>query len=97
GRLTAAGWAMAGGGRTVERVDLSGDGGLSWTRCEILRGERWAWCLWGGEVELAPGTHSLVVRALDSAAQLQPERLESVWNAKGYANNAWHRVSVTAV
>lgn len=97
GRLTVAGWAMAGGGRTVERVDLSGDGGLSWSRCEVLRGERWAWCLWGGEVELAPGPQALVVRALDSAAQLQPERLESVWNAKGYANNAWHRISLTAV
>ncbi|HEX5758157.1 MAG TPA: molybdopterin-dependent oxidoreductase [Thermoanaerobaculia bacterium] len=97
GRVTVAGWAMAGGGRAVERVDLSGDGGHAWSRCELLRGEPWAWCFWGGEVELPPGTHTLVVRALDAAAQLQPERLESVWNAKGYANNAWHRVTVTAV
>jgi sulfite oxidase len=97
GRLTVAGWAMAGGGRTIERVDLSGDAGASWTRCELLRSDPWSWCFWGGEVELPPGRHTLVVRALDSAAQLQPERLESVWNVKGYANNAWHRVTVTAM
>ncbi len=97
GRLTVAGWAIAGGGRTVERIDLSGDGGRTWTRCELLRSDPWSWCFWGGEVELQPGRHTLVARALDSAAQLQPERLESVWNAKGYANNAWHRVTVTAV
>ncbi len=97
GRLTVAGWAMAGGGRTVERVDLSGDGGLSWARCEVLRGERWAWCLWGGEVELAPGATALVVRAprLGRAAPARAPR--AVWNAKGYANNAWHRIGVTAV
>lgn len=97
GRLTVAGWALAGGGRTVERVDLSGDGGKRWTRCELLRSDPWSWCFWGGEVALRPGRHTLVVRALDSAAQLQPERLESVWNVKGYANNAWHRIGVTAV
>lgn len=97
GRLTVAGWAIAGGGRTVERVELSGDGGHTWTRCELLRSDPWSWCFWGGEVELPAGRHTLVARALDSAAQLQPERLASVWNVKGYANNAWHRVTVSAV
>jgi sulfite oxidase len=35
------------------------------------------------------------VRAWDSAAQTQPERLETVWNCRGYMNNAWHRIGVT--
>jgi sulfite oxidase len=46
-------------------------------------------------VELAPGTHTLVVRAVDSAAQIEPEDLHSVWNFKGYCSNAWHRVAIT--
>ncbi len=33
-------------------------------------------------------------RAWDSAAAVQPERIESVWNFKGHVNNAWHRVKV---
>ena len=36
----------------------------------------------------------IVVRAWDSAAQAQPARLETVWNVKGYMNNARHRISV---
>jgi sulfite oxidase len=37
-----------------------------------------------------------VARAYDTAANAQPERLESVWNFKGYMNNAWHRVPIRA-
>jgi hypothetical protein len=33
---------------------------------------------------------------LDSAADTQPESAGSIWNFKGYANNAWYRVSVNA-
>ena len=45
--------------------------------------------------ELAQGQHEIVVRAWDSAANSQPETIASVWNFKGYVNNAWHRVGVT--
>ena len=47
------------------------------------------------EVDLRPGPATIVVRAWDSAAQAQPERLETVWNCRGYMNNAWHRIGVT--
>ena len=50
----------------------------------------------GSIPEADPGEHRVVVRALDSAADTQPESAGSIWNFKGYANNAWHRVSVNA-
>ncbi|MBW3592511.1 MAG: hypothetical protein KY396_02340, partial [Actinobacteria bacterium] len=37
------------------------------------------------------GEHEVVVRAWDSAANTQPEDVASVWNPRGYMNNAWHR------
>lgn len=96
GRVRVAGWALAGGGRRVERVEVSADGGRSWTvaRIQDERGD-WAWRLWEAELGLAPGSHEILCRAWDSAAQTQPEHPSQVWNFKGYANNAWHRVRIS--
>ncbi len=44
----------------------------------------------------AYGQHELVARAVDTAANSQPESPASTWNFKGYANNACPRVSVVA-
>jgi sulfite oxidase len=87
---------MAGGDRTVERVELSADGGMSWTWCEHQAAPPGAWSLWRAEISLSPGDHELVCRAWDSAANTQPERVAPLWNFKGYMNNAWHRVRVRA-
>jgi sulfite oxidase len=95
GTAVVQGYAFAGGGRTIERVDVSVDGGVSWTTAELL-GERsrWAWRLWETRVELTPGSHQIVARAWDSAANTQPETAGPLWNFKGYMNNAWHRVEM---
>lgn len=95
GETAVHGWAFA-GERRVERVDLSTDGGRTWTTAELEPDRsRWAWRRWDARVELAPGSHELVCRAWDAAAQTQPEHPEQVWNFKGYMNNAWHRVRVS--
>ena len=95
GPLQVSGWACASGGSTIERVEVSWDGGVSWRRTE-LQAQRspWAWCLWNVELELSLGYHTLMVRAWDSAGHTQPEHPAELWNFKGYANNAWHRVPV---
>jgi sulfite oxidase len=95
GAVLVQGYAFAGGGRTVERVDVSADGGATWVEAE-LKGERprWAWRFWQARIELPPGRHQLVARAWDSAANTQPDHPRHVWNFKGYMNNAWHRVDV---
>ncbi len=97
GLVSIEGYAYAGGGRSIARVDISADGGASWVQAE-LRGQptRWAWRLWQAQIELAPGAHTLVARACDTAANTQPESAASIWNFKGYMNNAWHRVLVHA-
>jgi sulfite oxidase len=97
GPTEARGYAFAGGRRQVERVDVSLDGGGSWVQAEL--GEdlgEWAWRLWRTTLELEPGEHEITVRAWDSAAGTQPEDPAGSWNPKGYANNAWGRVKVTA-
>jgi len=98
GPVPFQGYAVAGGGRIIERVDLSTDEGQSWIGADLTEGEvqSWAWRFWEATVELDPGEHRIVVRALDSAADTQPESAASIWNFKGYANNAWHKVRVTA-
>ena len=96
GTTTLGGYAFAGGERTISRVDISPDGGQTWSQAELLEDQGpWAWRLWSADVELSPGQHELVARAWDSAANLQPERPESVWNTKGYVNNSWARIQIT--
>ncbi|HKI04231.1 MAG TPA: sulfite oxidase [Thermoanaerobaculia bacterium] len=96
GRVTVRGWALAGGDRQVARVDVSADGGAAWTVAELgLEDETYAWRIWEAALDLGPGAHEIVCRAWDTAAQTQPEHPAQVWNFKGYANNAWHRVRVT--
>lgn len=93
GGVAVAGWASAGAERTVTRVEVSGDDGASWRDAELAPdGVAGAWRLWRAHLELDPGEHVLVVRATDDAGTTQPSDPAPLWNAKGYANNAWHRI-----
>jgi len=47
-------------------------------------------------LQLGRGCHTLAVRATDAGGEVQPAELSATWNAKGYNNNAWHRVAVRA-
>jgi sulfite oxidase len=100
GKILVEGVALSGGGRTVERVELSVDGGKSWIRATLNEGPhgdgRWAWRLWSAELDIPAGEQTLVARAWDSAGQTLPSSVDQVWNFKGYMNNAWYRVPVTA-
>jgi sulfite oxidase len=95
GRVVVRGWALAGGDRQVARVDVSADGGKTWTVADLdTEGGDYTWRLWESALELGPGDHEIACRAWDTAAQTQPEHASQVWNFKGYTNNAWHRVRV---
>ena len=62
------GYAWAGGGRKIVRVDVSADGGRTWEQAELTSGanqpsERaWAWVLWEAEVD-APTLQRLAAQA----------------------------------
>lgn len=94
GDVVVRGYALA-LGREVARVDVSADGGATW-QVAVLQGEthKWGWRWWECRIALPAGAHDLVARAWDTAANTQPERIETVWNFKGYMNNAWHRVGI---
>jgi sulfite oxidase len=95
GPVAIAGLALVGGGRRIERVDVSADGGTSWRTAQLDEpAGPWAWRLWRCEIPLPAGEHEIVARAWDSAAQTQPEHAAQVWNFKGYMNTAWPRVTV---
>jgi sulfite oxidase len=98
GPLTVRGYATA-TGRTIERVDLSPDGGLRWHQAVLERrpDAPWSWTFWKATLDLAVGNHELAVRAWDSAGQTQPAMAADAWNFKGYLSAAWHRVRVNAV
>lgn len=89
------GYAYAGGGRAIQRVDISIDGGATWSVARLLDDPApWAWRLWQADLELAAGANEMIVRAWDSSANTQPEEVRQTWNFKGYLNNAWHRVHI---
>lgn len=73
GRIEVAGHAYA-GTRGIQRVEVSTDGGATWTDAELspeLPGED-VWRQWKHVYE-ASGTHEVVVRATDGEGRLQPE------------------------
>jgi sulfite oxidase len=97
GPVEVRGYAFAGGERHVARVDVSLDGGASWSQAELLDDlGRWAWRHWRITLDLAPGEQEILVRAWDSSAATQPDDEAALWNPKGYVNNARPRVRVRA-
>lgn len=97
GPVEVSGYAFAGGERPVARVDVSVDGGRTWTQADLGEDRgRWSWRRWRAEVELPAGQIEIAARAWDAAAGLQPESAVSLWNPKGYVNNSWARAIVHA-
>nr|WP_295080015.1 sulfite oxidase [uncultured Roseateles sp.] len=96
GRVQIQGLAF-GGLRGIKRVEVSVDGGKSWSRARLVGPDlgKYAWRQFAFATSLPAGTHTLASRAIDTAGFIQPEqRLE---NVGGYNNNSWadHAVSVT--
>eukprot|EP01018_Ginkgo_biloba_P022603 Gb_35091 [translate_table: standard] len=106
-KITIRGYALSGGGRGIERVDISVDGGQTWMEAKRFQREsvpyvadseendKWAWVLFELETEIHPPT-VIIAKAVDSAANVQPESVESIWNLRGVLNNSWHRVHVVS-
>lgn len=98
GDVELRGYAVGTGGVSVESVELSVDGGQSWLPVDLpATRDPYRWTLWSGSLTLAPGEHEILVRARDASGNAQPADIETIRNAKGYMNNAWHRVRVIVV
>lgn len=100
--MSASGWAWAGGGRNIVRVDVTGDDGKSWETAKITHGgdqpfgRAWAWVFWECDnipAKVLDDGHSVEVscKGVDSAFNTQPQYVDGMWNVRGLANNSWFR------
>ncbi|MER6632653.1 sulfite oxidase [Streptomyces sp. NPDC000987] len=90
------GYALAGDGRTVARVDVSADAGSNWQQAELDPADSpWVWQHWRTTLDLAAGERQVTARAWDSTGALMPESPRSLWNPRGYGNNSWAGIHVT--
>lgn len=97
GTTRVRGYAVPPGeaGATVAKVEVSADDGKTWTEARFWGARSaFAWQLWEAEVTVPAGPSTLVVRATDSRGRTQPEK--AAWNFKGYLNDSWHRVPISA-
>ena len=79
----------------VEDVVVSMDRGETWHAAEMSAG--WgplAAVAWRHQVVVAPGKHTVMAKATDSAGNSQP--VSPQWNDNGYANNLVHTVEFKA-
>jgi sulfite oxidase len=97
GQLIVQGYATAPGHRRVASVELSADQGATWMAADLLdRPAPGAWSRWQAIVTVPAGEHELWARARDSEGGFQPPHPADRWNPKGYMNDAWHRIGITA-
>jgi sulfite oxidase len=95
GNVAVAGYALPSGqpGTTIAKVQVSADGGRSWTTAKITSPLREnCWVLWKADVKVSSAASELIVRAIDSRGDVQPENVD--WNMKGYLFNGWYHVPV---
>merc|ERR1712112_258788 len=97
--VIVTGYAWAGGGRKIIRVDLTGDGGNTWTQAHNLVQDsarlprHWGWTLWEGRVKRGE-QGEVWSKAVDSGHNVQPESFENIWNLRGMLSNAYCRVKI---
>jgi len=104
------GWAFAGGGRGIARVDISTDNGKTWCVSEVNQGhqqklgQEWAWVFWeANDIPAKASNESnkdgekeimVISRAVDKAYNYQPENANYIWNMRGLGNNSWYRRTI---
>jgi len=77
----------------IDRVDLSFDGGKTWTAATLDRaGSPYGFRVFRHPWKAEPGTYEVACRATDAKGAVQPD--VPVWNPGGYLNNAIDRVRV---
>ncbi len=100
--VKTSGWAYAGGGRNIVRVDVTGNNGKSWQTATITEGSNqplrraWAWVFWECEVPAIVCEDGVSVelacKGVDMAFNTQPESMGGMWNVRGLVNNSFYRV-----
>ncbi len=95
GKLTIGGLAWD-GGFGIQTVEISTDGGTSWTPARL--GEnlgRFAFRSWTHEITIARGKNTVTARAINVVGQAQTASL--ILNPAGYQNNVMQTVTLIGV
>ena len=98
-QIEIKGYAWSGGGNRIIRVDLTSDGGKSWTEAEIVQQDsvreprHYGWTLWKAKITVPKGKSQLEIwsKAVDSNYNVQPESFDNIWNLRGLLSNAYYR------
>lgn len=94
------GFAWCGGGRGIVRVDVSTDNGKTWEEADLKEGKdqnpsrAWAWTFWELKVKDDLKNKTIICKATDSSYNIQPEKIENIWNLRGLNNNSWHKIHI---
>ncbi|EDV95285.1 sulfite oxidase, mitochondrial [Drosophila grimshawi] len=104
GCITVRGYAWSGGGRRIERVDLTSDAGKTWHVAQLEQenlpdGRHYGWSLWTARLPISADQQKeqhmeIWAKAVDSSYNVQPEAFENIWNLRGVLANAYHKVKV---
>lgn len=98
GTIEVAGYALPGGRNgPVRKVEVSSDGGRTWTEAKILEPPedvrakgldlRWAWSLWRAKVKVDKGVGKCIWSRATDGREVQPRFPD--WNWRGLAYNGY--------
>ena len=103
GTFKIKGYAWAGSGNRIIRIDLTADGGKTWFEGTIDQQDNarephhYGWTLWSASVKVPKnGAKDMEIwsKAVDSAYNVQPESFENIWNVRGLLSNAYAKLNV---
>ncbi len=84
--LAGAAWS---GEDEVTKVDISTDGGQTWSPVDVLHPKSgYSWSRWEHNWRPSgPGSYTLMSRATNDKGETQPMEFPNKWDGRGYANN----------
>jgi sulfite oxidase len=95
GNVEITGVAFNDGTAAITSVEVSSDGGKTWTRAEIKPPESpWAWHHWTAKGALKRGSNILMCRATDALGRTQPIEGVTRWQPRGYEWNGVERLQI---
>ena len=104
GKMALKGYAWAGGGNKIIRIDLTLDEGQTWfegvidQQTDDREPKHFGWSLWSANIPVDKNLKSVDVwcKAVDSNYNSQPESFKNIWNLRGINSNAYHKLRVEA-
>jgi len=92
--LTLRGIAF-GGDTGINKVDLSSDGGATWSPTQLESDEgKYSFRRWKTSISPTPGDHQILVRCTNSNGEVQP--MQTYWNPSGFMRNVIESISFSA-